>query len=111
MATSRRGILRLMGAGVAAAATMPCSVLGASRSAIFEPPRLNLDDGLIRLNGNENAYGPSTKVADAIKSSIGNVNRYPRGQYDSLTERIAAAHDVKPEQILLGCGSTEILRV
>jgi histidinol-phosphate aminotransferase len=111
MATSRRGILRLMGAGVAAAATMPCSVLGASRSAIFESPRLNLDDGLIRLNGNENAYGPSTKVADAIKSSIGNVNRYPRGQYDSLTERIAAAHDVKPEQILLGCGSTEILRV
>jgi histidinol-phosphate aminotransferase len=111
MTTSRRGFLRLIGASAAAGATIHGPMMGASRAAIFEPSRLNLDDGLIRLNSNENAYGPSTKVTDAIKSSIGSANRYPRGEYDSLTERIASAHKVKAEQILLGCGSTEILRV
>jgi histidinol-phosphate aminotransferase len=109
--TSRRGFLRLIGASVAAGATMPRPLMGASGGVTFEPPRVNLDDGVIRLNGNENAYGPSPKVADAIKSSIGSANRYPRGAYDSLTEQIANTHHVKPEQILLGCGSTEILRV
>jgi histidinol-phosphate aminotransferase len=109
--TSRRGFLRLIGANVAASATLHCPMMGASRSAIVKPSRLNLDDGLIRLNRNENAYGPSTKVADAVKSSSGSANRYPRDEYDSLIERIASTHNVKAERILLGCGSTEILRV
>jgi histidinol-phosphate aminotransferase len=111
MTPSRRGFLRLIGASAAVGATMQCPMMGASRAASFEPSRLNLDDGLIRLNSNENAYGPSAKVADAIKSSIGSANRYPRGEYGSLTELVASSHHVKPEQILLGCGSTEILRV
>lgn len=101
----------MIGASAAVGATIHSPTLGASRAAIFEPSRLQPDDGLIRLNSNENAYGPSKKVADAIKSCIGSANRYPRGEYDSLTERIASSHKVKAEQILLGCGSTEILRV
>jgi len=32
-------------------------------------------------------------------------------KYDEITERIAAFHQVKPEQVLFACGSTEILRV
>jgi histidinol-phosphate aminotransferase len=39
------------------------------------------------------------------------VNRYPPLENSSLAERIADAHSVKPEQILLGCGSTDILRM
>ena len=31
-------------------------------------------------------------------------------QYEWLVEQIARVHNVKPEQVLLGCGSTEILR-
>ena len=111
MVPSRRAFLRLIGAGAAVGVTIDSPIMGASRPVIFEPSRLNMGDGLIRLNSNENAYGPSTKVADAIKSSIGGANRYPRGEYDSLTERIASSHNVKAEQILIGCGSTEILRV
>jgi histidinol-phosphate aminotransferase len=63
------------------------------------------------LNNNENAYGPSKKVADTIQASIGNVNRYLLMKYNSLAEQIAALHSVKTEQILLGCGSTDILRM
>ena len=77
----------------------------------MEPPRVQQNDHLIRLDSNENAYGPSAKVADAIKSSFGSVNRYPWMEYGSLTEQIASLHNVKPEQVLLGCGSSEILRM
>jgi histidinol-phosphate aminotransferase len=111
MITSRRGFLRSLGAGTAAGMAMPWALTGTLRAATLEPSRTRTDDGFIRLNGNENAYGPSAKVAEVIKSSIGGANRYPRMEYKGLTERIAGVHKVKPEQVLLGCGSTEILRV
>jgi histidinol-phosphate aminotransferase len=38
-------------------------------------------------------------------------NRYPFREYDALAEDIARAHNVGTNQILLGCGSTDILRV
>jgi histidinol-phosphate aminotransferase len=109
MITSRRGFLRSLGAGTAIATYWPLT--GTSRASSFEPSRLEGDDGFIHLNSNENAYGPSAKVSDAIRSSIGSANRYPRMQYDRLVERIAGINNVKPEQVLLGCGSSEILRV
>jgi histidinol-phosphate aminotransferase len=115
MTPSRRGFLQSIGAGAALGATIQWPLAGAARAAVFEPPRLNQrlnqNDGLIRLNSNENAYGPSAKVADAIRSSVADSNRYPWMQYSCLIEHIATLHSVKPEQILLGCGSTEILRV
>jgi histidinol-phosphate aminotransferase len=103
MITSRRGFLGSVGVGAAA-----WPLRSFSKAGIFEPAR---QDGLIRLDNNENAYGPSRKVLDAIQSSIGCANRYPLIGYDSLTERIADQHKVKPDQILLGCGSTDILRM
>lgn len=115
MSTSRRGFLRSVGgsvgAGVAASVAMPWATIGTAHAANPEPPRLAQDDGLVRLNSNENAYGPPAKVADAIKAALAGSNRYPKLQYDSLTERIASFHNVQPEQVVMGCGSTEILRV
>jgi histidinol-phosphate aminotransferase len=111
MITSRRGFFHLLGAGTATGMALHWPRTGPSRAATFEPFRPTQDDGFIRLNSNENAYGPSTNVAEAIRSSIGSANRYPRMQYDWLVERIAGFNNVRPEQILLGCGSSEILRV
>ncbi len=110
MITSRRSFLRF-GAGAASAAAMRWPLAVVSRGGTFELFRLKQDDGFIRLNNNENAYGPSGSVGDAIKSAVAKANRYPRMEYDALAERIANLHKVKPEQILLGCGSTEILRM
>jgi histidinol-phosphate/aromatic aminotransferase/cobyric acid decarboxylase-like protein len=105
MITSRRVFLRSVGAGaVAEIAARPLT--GLSSAATFKQ-----DDGLVRLDNNENAYGPSKKVLDAIHSSVGCVNRYPLMEPNSLTERIADLHRGKTEQILLGCGSTDILRM
>jgi histidinol-phosphate aminotransferase len=112
MTTSRRGFFRSLGAGAAVGIAAQRPLRGLSRATTFEPIQFTQDDGLVRLNNNENAYGPSKKVVDAIQSSIGGVNRYPLMDYNnSLAERIADQHSVKREQILLGCGSTEILRL
>jgi histidinol-phosphate aminotransferase len=111
MITSRRGFLRSLGAGTAAGIAVHWQLTGTARAATFGPSWPERDDGLIRLHSNENAYGPSAKVAEVIKSSTRSANRYPRMEYDGLVERIAAVNKVKPEQVLLGCGSTEILRV
>jgi len=67
--------------------------------------------GTVILNSNENPYGPSPTVADAIRSATGLANRYSFRRYDEVTERIASFHKVKPEQVLFGCDSTELLRV
>src|SRR5260370_39877684 len=110
MMTSRRGFLGSPGAGTAAGIAAHWPLAGIARATRFEPSRPERGDGLILLYSNENAYGPSSKVAEVLTSSLGSANRYPRMEYKGLVERIAAVNKVKPEQVLLGCGSTEILR-
>jgi len=111
MITSRRGFLRSLSAGTVAGIAVQWPLTGSSRAAGFDFSRPGQNDGVIQLNSNENAYGPSAKVVEVMNSSIGSANRYPRMEYNSLAERIATASRVKPEQVLLGCGSTEILRM
>jgi histidinol-phosphate aminotransferase len=105
---SRRDFLRI-GAGAVTAA-IPWR-LAADGPPLLESAPGGPDDGLILLYSNENAYGPSAKVRNAITSAAQNANRYPRMRYNSLTEKIAGIHNVSPDRVLLGCGSTEILRV
>jgi histidinol-phosphate aminotransferase len=105
---SRRDFLRI-GAGAVTAA-IPWG-LAADGPPLLESAPKGPDDGLILLYSNENAYGPSAKVRNAITSAAQNANRYPRMRYNSLTEKIAGIHNVSPDRVLLGCGSTEILRV
>ena len=63
----------------------------------------------ILLYRNENPYGPSEKVLAVLRESAASGNRYPRTEYDSLVDKLAALHKVKSEQIVVGCGSGEIL--
>jgi histidinol-phosphate aminotransferase len=109
MIRSRRDLLRTLGIGAAAGAAVQWPIAGMAASSVPEPNRRQPADGFVRLDRNENAYGPSMKVASAIGRATGLVNRYP--QYEEVTDRIAAFHKIKPEQVLFGCGSTEILRV
>lgn len=107
MISSRRSFLRLTGAAIAATqASLPDSLWADA----IEPSRMDRGEGLILLNSNENAYGPSARVAEAIHSACVSANRYPFGRYGSLIEMLAATHHTTPEHVLLGCGSTEILR-
>ena len=66
--------------------------------------------GLVRLNFNENPYGPSPKARAALAECGSISNRYPDDAYRLLLNMLAQKYNLKPENIILGCGSTEILR-
>jgi len=121
MSLSRRNLLRNIGAGaiVGAAApalrgfplapaveaalwgnSAPAQPARAAGSVLVEP---------VLLYRNENPYGPSEKVLAVLRESAASGNRYPRTEYDTLLDKLAALHNVKREQIVLGCGSGEIL--
>lgn len=66
--------------------------------------------GLVKLNTNENAYGPSPKVLAALKGALDDRLRlYPNPTADALRERLAEYHRCKPENIVVGNGSDELL--
>jgi histidinol-phosphate aminotransferase len=71
-----------------------------------EQPKL---DGLIKLNTNENPYGPSPRVLAAIASATDRLRLYPDPRASVLREAIAAHHHVAPEEVFVGNGSDEVL--
>ncbi|WP_336366315.1 histidinol-phosphate transaminase [Marinobacter sp. C2H3] len=65
---------------------------------------------LVKLNTNENPFGPSPRVVEAIRAEAGdNLRLYPDPEGDALRQTIAGYHDVRPEQVFLGNGSDEVL--
>ena len=112
MSSSRRHFLRTLAYSSSTAALLQpgWARLSLNHSG-FEPSRDGEHPGLIRLNSNENPYGPSKKAAAAMVSALVSSNRYPRMEYDPLAESIAKLHRIEPDRVLLGCGSTEILRM
>jgi histidinol-phosphate aminotransferase len=65
----------------------------------------------IQLNANENPYGPSEKAREAMTRSQAVASRYPDAFESQMVETIAKLHGVQPENVVLGCGSGEILRM
>lgn len=74
------------------------------------PPPGALDGDPLRLNSNENPYGPSAATLAAVQGAFRWASRYPRGHETPLVAAIAERHGVKPENVLLGAGSGEVLR-
>src|SRR5262245_23584275 len=67
-------------------------------------------DSMAKLASNENPYGPSQQVLKAMQEAVKYVHRY--GYPDpGIIEAIADAHQIWPENILLGAGSSELLKV
>ncbi|WP_207883679.1 histidinol-phosphate transaminase [Pseudomonas sp. 30_B] len=65
---------------------------------------------LIKLNTNENPYGPSPKVVAAIQAELNDTLRlYPDPNADRLKQTIAEYHGVKTSQLFVGNGSDEVL--
>jgi histidinol-phosphate aminotransferase len=109
MLISRRALLRNI--GVTAAATATARAFSAVRPASFGGRDHSADSQMIHLDKNENAYGPSDQVSAAMRSGIGTANRFPESESEGLVDQIAAFHGIAREQVVLGCGSTEILRM
>lgn len=65
--------------------------------------------GIILLNSNENAYGPSASAKKAMTEALVNSNRYPDDQIPALKQKLAEFWGVGRENILLGAGSSEMI--
>ena len=65
----------------------------------------------IRLSSNENPYGPSERVRNAVRNAFSDGCRYPYGYMDELAVILAKKHGVEPESIMITGGSTEGLKV
>lgn len=67
-------------------------------------------DAAAKLANNENPYGPPESVMKAMNGAWKYANRYnyPDG---GIIEAIATHHGVKPENVAIGNGSTEILKM
>ncbi len=116
---SRRGFLKgaLAGAGalsVGGYEAMAQMVGGASVRGWGVPP------GLVRIDSNENALGPSPRAVEAVLSLVSSINRY--GQNPDLLGKLARRHDVPLVEwtdspfapvhdawIAVGAGSSDLL--
>ena len=72
-----------------------------------EQPKIR---GLIKLNTNENPYGPSPEVLEALREATnGRLRLYPNPTAERLRERLAKFHRCGAENIVVGNGSDELL--
>ena len=104
---SRRQFGQSIGAMLAAAYVSPKLLQGVTGGRLKGFSRADA----ILINSNENPYGPSPRAIAAITGSETVACRYPDDLYARAIRSIANLHHVDPENVALGCGSTEILRV
>lgn len=102
MTLSRRAFAQLLGTG-AAAAVMP--------RLAYSAPRAIRPNGMVRLNANENPYGPSPAAITAMRDAFGMSARYPDDEVDNLTGDVAKLHGVGVDGVIIGAGSSEILKL
>ena len=114
---SRRAFVRTLGLGGAATAAVPRFVTARGREALSNAALRGFSasaaetTATIQLNSNENPNGPGLKALNAIRTALPLANRYPYGEAGALTAAIARLHNVQANQVIIGCGSAEILRM
>src|SRR5437867_3765076 len=109
MSVSRRKFAQLLGAGAAAVVVRPTFSFAKPTQSVTTP--LAEGGNIVRLSANENPYGPSPKAFQAITDSFGLACRYPDEHNNVLIDKLAKLNGVNHDQILLGDGSGEILKL
>ena len=122
MTVSRRTFLATVGAGSVGALALPgITWRGRENLHAFQgvgqaPASRRADrllastPGMVRIDSNENPNGPGEHVYAAIRRRIAESNRYPVKSEDDLTDAIAKQHGVHADNVIIGCGSGELLR-
>lgn len=74
----------------------------------YVPGEQPKSDDVIKLNTNENPYGPSPRVL-AKSLELEKLRKYPDPTASLLVDKLAEYHDVKPSQVFVGVGSDDVL--
>ena len=107
---SRRRFAQLVGAGAAFLSTRPSLGWPATLPETISTMGL-APSNPVRLSSNENPYGPSPMALKAMTDAFNLVWRYPDEYSDTLIDMLAKLNGVAREQVMLGDGSGEILKV
>jgi histidinol-phosphate aminotransferase len=75
----------------------------------FAAPQNPPGTRLIRLDSNENPFGPSPHAIAAVHSAAATMHAYPDDDCIALRRKLAGLHEVRPEQILISAGSSGVL--
>ena len=117
MALSRRAFVRTLGVG-GAGAISGTLIAFRGREAVAGSPAealgaraLPVDPNQLRLDSNENPYGPGPIALDAIRAAFGEASRYPDAPALDLAAAIARSHGVADDHVVIGAGSGEVLRM
>src|SRR5215510_6973422 len=108
MSVSRRRFAQLLGIGAAAVVVRPPFSFAKPTQAVTTPLT---EGGIVRLSANENPYGPSPKALQAMTDSFPLACRYPDEHNNILIDKLAKLNGVNRDEILLGDGSSEILKL
>lgn len=102
---SRRRFAQVL-TGTAAAAMLPRLATTPASAAMLPA---GMPGSTIQLNANENPYGPCPAALAAITHSEGIACRYPFAARERVVDAVAKLHHLQPKNVVLGCGSTQIL--
>ncbi|MGE0815659.1 MAG: histidinol-phosphate transaminase [Vicinamibacterales bacterium] len=107
MSLSRRSFVHTVGAGAAG-----LWIGGRGREGGLLGVDLHAEAGAapIIISSNENPLGCHKDVLAAVTGSMPEAGRYAFAAADEVTRLVAKRHNVQPENVLLGAGSTQILR-
>jgi histidinol-phosphate aminotransferase len=111
MQLSRRSFFRTSISALGATAAVSALPFHTEAFAIGEPQRATQPVGPVLLNSNENPYGPWPSLKQKMAAALELGHRYPDAPCERLAEKIAELHRVSADQVIMGCGSSEILRV
>src|SRR5436305_2491900 len=106
---SRRRFAQLFGVGAATFVARPD--VSFANQLFAEPPSIASTSPVVRLSSNENPYGPSAMALKAMTEAFNLAWRYPDEHAETLIDMLAKLKGVNSDQILLGDGSGEILKV
>lgn len=76
----------------------------------YTPGEQPKEDGVIKLNTNENPYPPSPKVLEAAKD-IKNLRKYPDPAASDLTEALSSYYGIDRDEVFAGVGSDDVLAI
>ncbi len=115
MSLSRRAFVQTVGIGAAGALSGFVGARGRENAiwSAIDTPLFAADNPII-LASNENPMGPGEKVLNAVRAAMSpsgaTAGRYPFSVEGDVRDAVAAHFKLKPENVLIGTGSTQILR-
>ena len=87
----------------------PARDMGTMNARSTTPAALERRSRLIKLDSNENPFGPSARAVDAMRGMLNAANFYPDDDCSQLRQKLATHHELPSEQVLVTAGSTALL--